>query len=329
MNNETNNNRRQFLKNFLGSVSAITITGAGGLTGCSKREKENPYEYDLGKLKVTDPKWLTWDELSPIKLEFELPLALAADKKGVLFVTGDNTLLVMDEEGDIQNTTRLNGQAKSVTVGTTGELYLGMTDHVEVWDREGKRLAVWEALDREAIITSIAADEKNVYVADAGNKIILKYDLMGNILNKIGEKNQDKNSKGFIIPSPYFDVALGYDGALWAVNPGRHILENYSTEGDLISSWGKTSWGIHGFCGCCNPSHFTILSNGKFVTSEKGLPRIKVYKPTGELESVIAGPEHFEEETVGVDLAVNSKNQVLALDPKRKCIRIFSEKQTA
>jgi len=126
-----------------------------------------------------------------------------------------------------------------------------------------------------------------------------------------------------VIPSPYFDVAVDPDGFLWAANTGRHSLENYTREGKLRSSWGEFSMEIEGFCGCCNPSHFAILEDGSFVTSEKGIPRVKIYDRLGRLSSVVAGPDRFDIGTVGLDLALDSAQRILVLDPARRKVRTF------
>ena len=80
---------------------------------------------------------------------------------------------------------------------------------------------------------------------------------------------------------------------------------------------------IEGFCGCCNPSHFAILEDGSFVTSEKGIPRVKIYDRLGRLASVVAGSDRFDEGTVGLDLALDSAQRILVLDPARRAVRIF------
>ena len=86
---------------------------------------------------------------------------------------------------------------------------------------------------------------------------------------------------------------------------------------------------MEGFCGCCNPSNFAMLSDGSFVTSEKGIERIKVYGPGGIFRNVVAGPDSFIEGTRGIDLAVDAQDRILALDPEKKQIRIFTLKKTA
>ena len=56
------------------------------------------------------------------------------------------------------------------------------------------------------------------------------------------------------------------------------------------ASWGRVSLAIDGFCGCCNPCRFNVLADGRFLTSEKGLPRVKIYTADGALQSVVADP---------------------------------------
>ena len=178
----------------------------------------------------------------------------------------------------------------------------------------------------KAIITSIAADESSLFIADAGNKVVYHYDLQGNFLNEIGRKDSIQGIQGFIIPSPFFDVAIGRDGEVWAVNSGRHQLEAYDKQGNLKSSWERTSMEIDGFSGCCNPSHISILSNGSFVTSEKGMIRVKIHQPSGEFKYVVAAPNQFENGTKGLDIAVDSKDRIIIIDPKKGLIRIFQKK---
>ena len=131
-----------------------------------------------------------------------------------------------------------------LAVDLNGDLYLGMDDHIEVYDSDGAKKAHWESLGDTALLTSIAVSNEYVFVADAGNRIVWKYDKKGNVLLKIGEKNESKDIPGCVVPSRFFDVSIDLDGFLWVVNPGRHSLENYTLDGDLRSSWGKYSMDI-------------------------------------------------------------------------------------
>ncbi|MCD4737286.1 MAG: hypothetical protein K8R53_14680, partial [Bacteroidales bacterium] len=166
----------------------------------------------------------------------------------------------------------------------------------------------------------------DIFIADAGEKIVHHYNLKGEPLNKIGRKNKEKGIPGLFIPSPYFDLLIGRDNELWVVNPGRHAFEAYKKNGELISSWTRTSMQLDGFSGCCNPTHIAMLSDGSFVTSEKGLVRVKIHSPSGDFKCVVAQPDQFDKETRGLDLAVDSKDRVIVLDPVKKQVRIFENK---
>jgi hypothetical protein len=107
-----------------------------------------------------------------------------------------------------------------------------------------------------------------------------------------------------------------------------HAFENYSRDGNIRGYWSSTSMKIDGFSGCCNPAHMAILPDGHFVTSEKGLVRIKVYKPSGELLGVVAPPASFKPGETAPDLAITAAGEVLALDFDRNMIRIFEKKNS-
>ena len=193
----------------------------------------------------------------------------------------------------------------------------------------------------KAMLTSIAVAEKDVLVADAGNRIVLRYDAAGKLLGQIGKRDPAKHIPGFVIPSPCFDVAMAADGLVRVVNPGAHRIEAYTLDGDLEAFWGSSGKGIEGFCGCCNPTNIALLPDGRFVTSEKGIPRVKVYRADSKFDAVVAGPdtlaptETILEETRPdhklpvFDVAADSRGRVLVLDPLAVKVRIFEAKGDA
>jgi len=105
-----------------------------------------------------------------------------------------------------------------------------------------------------------------------------------------------------------------------------HALENYTDEGVLRGFWEKTSMKIEGFSGCCNPAQMTIAPDGTFITSEKGLVRIKAYKASGELIGIVSPPTNDSEETHAPEVAVDESGGVFALDFDRNMIRYFVKK---
>ena len=83
---------------------------------------------------------------------------------------------------------------------------------------------------------------------------------------------------------------------------------------------------IEGFSGCCNPAHFAILDDNSFITSEKGMPRIKIYDQHGQFTGIVAPPAAFNG-TLAPDIAVDKQNRLIALDFERQQVRIFERKK--
>jgi hypothetical protein len=309
------------------------------------------FEYDLEQLGKIDPNLILFEESAkPIETGFETTHAICLDSHGDIYVAGDNAVRVFDNSEKLLNEIVLPGAPMSLAVEAEGDtseslkIYIAMKDHVEIYNSEGKSLAKWQSRGDKAVLTSIAVSKNNVFVADAGNRIVWRYDKTGTIINQIGKKDTDRNINGFVIPSPYFDLAVGRDGLLRVVNPGIHHIEAYTFEGDLEFSWGEFSSSVEGFCGCCNPVNFAILygpnpagADDSFVTCEKGLTRVKIYDPVGTFVGVVAGPEQLVEggkveicdspaecQMGGFDVAVDASGRVFVLDTIKNIVRIFS-----
>ena len=309
----------------------LDITGNKG----SGLGKEYLYEIDL---KI-DPNLILYEEsVKPFNTGFTNTHAIALDSQGSIYIAGDKTIRIFTENGKLLDEIVLTDTPRSLTVANDGKIYVGITDHMEVYNRQGKQLASWDSLGERAVLTSIAVSRNDVFVADAGNRIVLHYDITGKLINRIGGKDKDRNIPGFVIPSPYFDLALRRDELLRVVNPGLHRIEAYTFDGDLEFWWGKFSSSVEGFCGCCNPINIAILADDSFVTCEKGLARVKIYDPEGSFVGVVAGPEQFgvtahicvtPEQCLkgGFDVAVDSQDRIFILDTINNVVKIFTMKK--
>jgi len=295
------------------------------------------YDYNVSEYAKIDPNLILYKESEkPISTGLAGAKAIFVDSGGLIYVTGDKAIRVFDAGGAMVRIIELTGAPRCLAVADNGKIYTGMKDHVEIYNGQGKPLAVWQDLGTNAVLTSIALWKDDVFVADAGNRIVLHYDISGKLIKRIGRKDIELDIPGFVIPSPYFDLAVGSDGLLRVTNPGLHRIEAYTFAGDLEFSWGKFSSGVEGFCGCCNPVNFAILADGSFVTCEKGLVRVKIYSPDGSFVGVVAGPEQLVSgqaaricETVaecqvgGFDVAVDSRGTIYVLDTIKNMIRTF------
>lgn len=314
---------------ILFAILLILIAGAvmvWDFYNISDDDKGNPYEYDLSSFKNVDEEQVCYQEYGTVKPDLDKIKAITIDDKDRLYVAGPGKVVIFDKMGQKVNDFIVDGEVNCLAVSEQGDIFLGLGDHIEVVDFSGNRLAVWQSPKGRTLITSIALYEDKVFCADAGNKVVYQYNVEGDQIQVIGRRNKEKGIQGFVIPSPYFDLLIGREGELWVVNPGMHTFQSYNEKGEMVSSWKRTSMQLDGFSGCCNPSHIAMLSNGAFVTSEKGIERVKIHQPSGDFSCVVASPAQFEQGTVGLDLAVDSKDRIYVLDPKNKIVRIFKEK---
>ncbi len=291
------------------------------------KQEKNIYEYNIDSFNEVDPNLITHTEVYQFNPDMDMIKSVAINNNDDIYVAGSGKLEIYDSNGDLQNSFTTGINPTCLTIDDNDNIYLGAKDHIEIWNSEGVLKSRWNQVNEKAIITSIAVNDSNVFIADAGNKIVYRFNLESVLLNEIGRKDSISGIQGFVIPSPYFDIAIGRDGELWAVNSGRHQFEAYKPDGRLISSWKKSSMGLDGFSGCCNPSNIALLSDGSFVTSEKGIIRVKIHKPSGEFSSVVAAPNKFEKGTTGIDLAVDSQDRIIVLDPKKGLVSIFQTKE--
>jgi hypothetical protein len=292
----------------------------------SNPSNSNPYKFELDSLRKGDTAKAAYAETLQFKTSLEEIHGIATDANGRIYVSGKDAVEIFNPSGKTENKFKIDGTSHCISLDEKGNIFLGMQDHIEIWSSGGKQLAKWNSLGADAVITSVACEGNNIFIADAGQKVVYRFDKKGNLVNKIGLKDPATGVPGFIIPSPYFDLGISKDGNLWVVNPGRHSFEKFTFDGKLLTSWGKASMSMEGFCGCCNPSNFAMINDSLFATSEKAIERIKIYNADGSFRCVVATPEQFEEGTKGLDLAVDKQNRILVLDPVKMLVRVFEPK---
>ncbi len=294
-------------------------TGMGG-SGLGKAFVFSDKEY-----RRVDPALIHYREVRRIETGLKSVSGIAVGGDDGIYVAGDRAVEVFDRDGKNIRRITLDDSPRCLAVAADGTVYVGMVDHVEVRPLQGLP-AKWSSLGEKAAVTSIAVSGGNIFVADSGNSVVVRYDISGGLVNRIGQADESRDIPGLLVRYAGVDVAVDAKGVLWVTNPGRWRVEAYSFDGGLKSHWGRQSEEIDGFCGCCNPIALALLPGGGFVTGEKGLPRVKVYDDCGLFGSVVVGPESLAEGTVGLDLAVDSQGRILVLDPVAKAVRVFVRK---
>jgi hypothetical protein len=309
--------RRRFMQFAVGGIVLGTVGGAAWhlqRRGSSAR-LENPFSLDLSRFYEIDPALVHFRSVRQFPVPRPDARRVALDLEGRLHVAAGRYVVVLDAEGNRIEELACAAPARCVAVAEDGSRFVGFSDHVEVFNRRGQRQAAWDPVDGRPFLTGLSLDANHLFVADSGNRVIWRHDRSGKLLGRIGERDPSRNVAGLILPSPHLDVVMAKDGLLRVNNPGRHRVEAYTLDGHLEFFWGRASAAIDGFCGCCNPVAIESMPDGRTVTFEKGIPRVKIYSATGEFESVVAGPGSFQnragqEATQGVDASMSGLDGV-------------------
>lgn len=284
----------------------------------------NPLEKDLSPYMNVPDSLISHVESKQIRVKADVPKAIDyAD--GCLYLLLDDYLQVIRTDGWEVSRIALGEGTSCLSVLKDKRILIGYTNFIALLNPAFQLINRTEPMD-SVHYTAVGSDGTSIFVADAGQKQVKVYDFTLSQKAVFKGESGVTDQHGFIIPSMHFDLAVNNDDELWVVNPGMHALQNYSAQGKLRGYWNKTSFEIKGFSGCCNPFHIAFQSDGGMVTSEKGLVRIKIHEPSGELRSVVAAPSSFEGEKKAPDVAVDEKGVVYALDYEKKLIRIFTPK---
>ncbi len=329
--------RRHFLRR---SAEAAVIGGvAAPLLGQGAEAAASRFAYDVERFTKTDPQWLRYDPDGRFPTPRPQAKRISIGPGGRFYIAAQDKVCVVDLAGTLEATLSLNDVARCAIAGEDGLVYAATRNRVVVFEAGGREKLSWEVPGPKAWVSALALVGDSVLAADSGNRVIWRFDLSGKVLGRIGEKDQEREIPGFVVPSPYLDVEPGKDGLLRVNNPGRHRVELYTLEGDLELFWGKASAGVGGFCGCCNPIAVAALPDGRCITCEKGLPRVKIFALDGAFEGVVAGPESFPQNARigsgrnpvdgtlgGLDATVDARGRVYVLDLVASEVQIFKPK---
>ena len=339
MDNDNNKTRREFLGDVLKSGSAAAL---GGLVciGLSPEAGGSKNPLDIINRTKIDPEMILYREMGkPFPSGFSESRFVTVDSSNVLYLAGDQSIKIMDNRGSIKDTVNLNVSPFCLTPADNN-YFIGTRDRVVITDRRGRVQAKWNNLGENAWITGIVLHNDHVFIADAGQRIVWCFDTGGNPVRRIGDRDPDRNIPGFVVPGPYFDLAMAPDGLLRVANPGNHQIEAYTVKGDREFAWGSFGNRLENFTACCNPVSFAILPNGDIITCEKGVARVKIYDTFGKLKGFVAEPKQLANvspsigikrervQRYGFDVAAAGDGHVFILDRARNVLRIFKRKQS-
>lgn len=286
-------------------------------------ENRNPFELNYDEFKEVDSSMIGYKEIRRLKIPGSKPRAILM-KDELLYLASGKKIYLISLMGQLMQTWDVS-ESPNALAWFNNQLVVGFQHYFVLLDNKGKVVIRGEDLGQGSHITSLAAKGDQIVVADAGNRKVFWFNKKGEIEFATEGKRSPDDLHGFIIPSPYFDIAFDPDGKLWIVNPGKHAFEQYDDAGNYKANWSNSSFKIDGFSGCCNPAQMAIMADGSFLTSEKGLVRVKIYSPSGKLKTVVAGPADFKDSGHAPEVVFDSRGIIYALDFDRNQIRVFKE----
>ncbi|HUT26128.1 MAG TPA: hypothetical protein VM492_17480 [Sumerlaeia bacterium] len=324
-------------KRFLGWCGEAAAFLFAGRRLASAEPQAAPGRADAAGREQERPSFLL-KHAGSLDSRIPAPLGIAIDAQDRLYVAGGTGVAVWDAAGKHVRSIESSAPASCVAVDGEGRIYAGLETSIEKYAPSGERLAAWgekgEKPGQLGIVTGLAVWENTLYIADAGNRKLLRFAIDGDFVDERGD---------FRVPSPYFDCAVDGKGFLYVGHTARHRVERYNAGGDLVGHWGRPGAAPDCFCGCCNPTNLGVFPDGRVVTTEKGIPRLKVHDESGNLLACLdteglarcgirtgkstaaltgQGPG-CHDRTKGMDLAVDSKSRVALLDPKGGRIHFF------
>lgn len=275
--------RRRFLQ--VGGSWAVGAVFMGLMGRSLWKMITNPADifYDIKETKRTKDAMERAQFVSPYRRTFGF---MAPDEITALELLGDqivvatpNNIYFYGLDGHLVDNFSVRSDVRDMAV-YNGKLYLLFPARIEVYDRRGMKTQEWEACSNDADYCSMTVFAGGIFVTDASAKNICQYHLDGTLARFIISPN------GFVVPSYSFGIT-NMNGSLFCSNPGRHLVEQYTVDGEFVGSFGKAGSGAGEFSGCCNPVQITATASGELLTSEKGLPRISCYNSDGTFRSIL------------------------------------------
>jgi hypothetical protein len=259
-----------------------------------------------------------WKISSEFKVNEGALKTVSVTPAGKVYLGGDS--FVSSYDNSMKLIWKVKAPSPVTSLSNWGDtIFASTSEQILVMNTNGKILNEWGPFEDSCMITSVSANAKYVAFADAGNKIVYILDKGGEVKTMIGQ-----NDKHFVIPSPYFEVALDNNNNLYAANTGLHRIETYTIDGVLKSQFGEAGTAPGAFCGCCAPPHFALIPQG-FVTAEKGINRLKILNKNGEFVEFVNSKNNFIK-SVPLDLASADGITIYGAYPGDSKLYIFNRK---
>ena len=307
-------NMKKKIYAIISLIIILTFIGYIIYDSISSVKIENP-EKESGNTTGPSDQWRIEKEFQSTDGQL---LSVAVSENGTIYLGGDSFLACYDESLSSKWNLKMPGKITAISVyGDT--VFAASVENIFLVSNNGRMITEWGPYEANSIITSVSAGRKYIAFADAGSKRVFIIRKDGEVISMLGQGNDE-----FIIPSPYFDVALSGEDLVFAANTGYRRIETWIADGIKKSQFGEPGTAPGAFCGCCNPAHFAVIPLG-FVTAEKGINRIKILGPDGAFIEFVSSKNSFTP-SVPLDVASNDGITIYAANPADSKLYVFKRK---
>lgn len=287
---------KPLIPSILGGILGIGLVLVGAFfTLQTPQSRDLPFEpYAAEAERAEDSVPLLCSEINRQQLPADATGPFASGPDNTLYVAGETRIIALDSRANLlwEQKTQTSATALAADPADAG-LWFAAGDKLVRRSPDGQTSTLSIPAENSPLITAVAVRENRIALADAASRQILILDKAGDLIHRFG-KNTDSNDIELILPSSHLDLAWTPEDTLLITNPGRRRVIRARSDGTVLSTWGHSSIEPDGFCGCCNPVHLVRLKDGRILTSEKGLPRVKIHSNDGVFLGFVEAPSRLK-----------------------------------
>jgi DNA-binding beta-propeller fold protein YncE len=193
-------------------------------------------------------------------------------------ILGDRLYVAQRQFGILPANLGFSG-VSSVAVDSRDQLYvLQRSDPpVVVLDRGGEYVSSWGTgtiLDGHGICVT---REDEVFLVDRDGHEVLKFDVHGRLLMRLGSRDRPRRQAPFNHPT---DVAVGPSGEIFVADGyGNASVHRFSADGAFQCSWGRPGSGPGEFS---TPHGIWADDSGRVLVADRENDRIQLFTSDGE-----------------------------------------------
>jgi len=174
--------------------------------------------------------------------------------------------------------------------------------------------------------TGLTVDQDgNLYVIDALNHRVQKYDSAGELLFQWGSQGAGDGEFNFaqeeMPDTPLGDLALDVEGNVYVVDYGNHRVQKFDKNGQFLTKWGTQGSAEGQFDG---PGFIATNGQGEVFVSELGNSRVQKFDANGAFLARLQDLKIKGQSAVPAGIAIDSRDNVYVVIQRTNHILTYS-----